>query len=47
MGFLSLGVASAIAVLTEQYEAAERFIQPLQYLILRVSGFFVHGGLAA
>ena len=24
MGFLSLGVASAIAVLTEQYEAAER-----------------------
>ena len=39
MGFLSLGVASAIAVLTEQYEAAERFIQPLQYLILPVSGF--------
>ena len=39
MGFLSLGVASAIAVLTEQYEVAERFIQPMQYLILPICGF--------
>jgi capsular polysaccharide transport system permease protein len=39
MGFLSLGVGSAIAVLVELYEAAERFIQPMQYLILPVSGF--------
>lgn len=39
MGFLALGVGSAIAVLTEQYEAAERFIQPMQYLVLPLSGF--------
>jgi capsular polysaccharide transport system permease protein len=39
MGILALGVGSMIAVLTEQYEAAERFIQPIQYLILPISGF--------
>jgi capsular polysaccharide transport system permease protein len=40
MGILALGVTSAIAVLTEKYEATERFIGPLQYLILPISGFF-------
>ena len=39
MGFLALGVGAAIAVLTEQYEPAERFIGPMQYLILPICGF--------
>lgn len=40
MGFLSLGVGTMITVLTEYYEAAEQFIQPMQYLILPLCGFF-------
>ena len=36
----AIGLGAAIAVLTEKYEASERFIAPLQYLILPVSGFF-------
>ena len=40
MGVLALGVASLIAVVTEKYEASERFIAPLQYIILPICGFF-------
>jgi capsular polysaccharide transport system permease protein len=40
MGILALGVGAVIAVVSEKYEAAERFIQPFQYLILPISGFF-------
>jgi capsular polysaccharide transport system permease protein len=39
MGLLAMGVAAAISVLTEFYETAERFIQPIQYLLLPISGF--------
>ena len=39
MGLLAVSVGAMIAVLTEYYETAERFIQPIQYLILPVSGF--------
>lgn len=39
MGILAVGFGAMIAVLTEQYEPAERFIAPIQYLILPVSGF--------
>jgi len=39
MAFLSAGIGSAFAVLTELFERADRFIQPGQYLILPVSGF--------
>lgn len=39
MGLLAMGFGALIAILTERYEAAERFIQPLQYLILPISGF--------
>ncbi len=39
MGFLAIGVGGLIAVLTEYYESAHRFTQPLQYLILPISGF--------
>jgi capsular polysaccharide transport system permease protein len=39
MGFLATGVGAMTAVLTEFYEPAERFIQPIQYLILPISGF--------
>jgi capsular polysaccharide transport system permease protein len=39
MGFLAMGVGTLILVLTELYEPAERFIQPLQYLILPISGY--------
>jgi capsular polysaccharide transport system permease protein len=40
MGFLAFGVMMSFAVLTETYEAAERFVQPFQYLILPICGFF-------
>ncbi len=40
MAALSLGVAMIFAVLTEYFEAAERFIQPIQYIILPLSGAF-------
>jgi capsular polysaccharide transport system permease protein len=39
MGILAVGAGAAIANLTERYEAAERFIQPMQYLILPICGF--------
>ena len=39
MGFVSVGIGAAMAVLTEEYEAAERFVQPFQYLIMPISGF--------
>ena len=39
MGFLAVGVGAGMAVVTEQYEAAERFVLPLQYLIMPISGF--------
>jgi len=39
MGILALGFSAFIAVLTEQYEPAHRFIAPIQYLLLPVSGF--------
>lgn len=37
---LSVGVAIVFAVLTEYSEATERFIQPIQYVILPLSGAF-------
>jgi capsular polysaccharide transport system permease protein len=40
MGALGFSFGVLIAVLTEYYEAAERFIQPVQYLIVPLSGFF-------
>lgn len=40
MGVLATGVAICFAVLTEYSEVAERFIQPLQYIILPISGAF-------
>ena len=39
MAILGAGAGAAIAVLTEKYEASERFIQPMQYLILPLCGF--------
>ncbi|UDL93229.1 ABC transporter permease [Lichenihabitans sp. PAMC28606] len=40
MALLASSLMIAIAVLTEYYEAAERFIQPFQYLFLPICGFF-------
>lgn len=40
MAFVSLGLASVIAVLTELSEATERFVQPFQYLMVPLSGSF-------
>lgn len=40
LAFLSLGFASMVAVLTEISEAMERFIQPIQYLLVPLSGSF-------
>jgi capsular polysaccharide transport system permease protein len=40
MGLLSLGVGINFAVLTEYSEVTERFIQPIQYLMLPISGCF-------
>jgi len=39
LGLLALSVGALVTVVTEYYEAAERFIQPMQYLILPISGF--------
>jgi len=39
MAFLSAGIGSAFAVLTEIHERSDRFIQPGQYLILPICGF--------
>ncbi|HEY1941198.1 MAG TPA: ABC transporter permease [Roseiarcus sp.] len=39
MGVLAFSISALIAVLTEYHEASERFIQPIQYLILPICGF--------
>jgi capsular polysaccharide transport system permease protein len=39
MAFLSLAVAVLIAGLTEWSETAERFIQPVQYIMMPISGY--------
>lgn len=39
MGALALSAGAGIAILTERYEASERFIAPIQYLLLPISGF--------
>lgn len=40
MAFLAFGLMLCFATLTEFFEAAERFVQPFQYLLLPVCGFF-------
>ncbi|WP_131196980.1 ABC transporter permease [Lichenihabitans psoromatis] len=40
MGTLAFGLMVTFGVLTEFYEASERFIQPFQYLFLPICGFF-------
>ena len=40
MFVLSAGVMMVFAVLTELYEASERFIQPFQYISIPICGFF-------
>ena len=40
MALLAYSLMMIFAVLTEFYEAAERFVQPFQYLMLPVCGFF-------
>ena len=40
MALLSIGVMMTFAVLTELYESSERFIQPSQYLMIPLCGFF-------
>src|SRR5262249_13801648 len=39
MGLLSAGVSLSIAVLTDSFEVAEKFIAPIQYLMLPLCGF--------
>jgi capsular polysaccharide transport system permease protein len=39
MGLLSVGVASGLAILTDTFEIAEKFVQPVQYLMVPLSGF--------
>jgi capsular polysaccharide transport system permease protein len=41
MAWLAFGAGAIIAALTERSETAERFIQPLQYVMLPISGAFV------
>jgi capsular polysaccharide transport system permease protein len=41
MAFLSGAIGCAFAVLTANHDRADRFIQPLQYLILPLCGFFM------
>lgn len=41
MGLLAGSTAVLIAALTEWSETAERFIQPVQYILIPVSGYFV------
>jgi len=40
MGLLALGFAAMIATLTERFEVADKFIQPLQYLTMPICGTF-------
>ena len=40
MAALGIGFGAAIAVLTETHEWFERFLQPIQYLMLPICGFF-------
>ena len=40
MAALGMGVAVGIVVLSETYEWFERFLQPFQYLMLPICGFF-------
>lgn len=40
MAWLALAVGAIIAALTERSETAERFIQPIQYIMLPISGIF-------
>lgn len=40
MGFLATGVGLMILIWTEQNEIAEKFIQPMQYLLVPLSGTF-------
>ena len=40
MGLLGVGGAALLATATERWEAAERFIQPAQYLLVPISGCF-------
>lgn len=40
MGILSLGFASLLAIATEWSEVTERFVQPVQYFMLPLSGSF-------
>jgi capsular polysaccharide transport system permease protein len=39
MGVLASGFAAIFMVLTEVFDVAERFVQPVQYLLLPISGF--------
>jgi len=40
MAWLASGCGTIIAVVTERSETAERFIQPLQYVLIPISGVF-------
>lgn len=40
MGLLSLAVGLVFAIVTEYSETAERFVQPIQYIMLPLSGAF-------
>ncbi len=40
MAWLALGIGAIIAAVTERSDTAERFIQPLQYIMLPISGIF-------
>lgn len=40
LAYLAFGLASVIAILSEAFDAAERFIQPFQYILLPLSGAF-------
>jgi capsular polysaccharide transport system permease protein len=39
MGLLSAGFAAGLAIVTDTFEIAEKFIQPAQYLMLPLCGF--------
>jgi capsular polysaccharide transport system permease protein len=39
VGLVSVGVASGLAILTDRFEIAEKFIQPVQYLMVPLCGF--------
>ena len=40
MAAIGIGAGAAISVLTEQHEWFEHFLQPIQYLMLPICGFF-------